>query len=215
MGWFGYSTWKQEYKTVCDLNWEQFKQIVELQAELAAEKQKSAEAFSRGLEGGAMNIRDLCEQRDAFRGELRILRAVAKGGAWPDGDQLFGTASKEARLTEEAILKLHEELKAERAKVAAAEARPVNHYTLYQTLPSANGHYGIPDPEADRIAALPKCGSTKRCPKCGNTDLRRSLITCIPNSDFTGVRREYLRVVCVCNWDCQERTLDNPGVKGK
>ena len=75
----------------------------------------------------------------------------------------------------------------------------------------------VPDPEAARIAALPKCGTTKKCPACGKNTIgeRRAR-----NADFAtdrelSVEHQYMVFQCTCGHSIYERPLFNSGVKGK
>ncbi len=67
------------------------------------------------------------------------------------------------------------------------------------------------DHEAARIAALPKCGTTKKCPACGSGALCRKLRSFDLNKSHS-----VMRVTCAeCGYEGDsEKPLFNPGVKG-
>lgn len=75
-------------------------------------------------------IVSLTAEVERLKGEHRVLRSVAEHGEWPEGGRLFGTASKEAKLAEAAIIGLWTQLadaKAEARKAALLEAAEVVH----------------------------------------------------------------------------------------
>lgn len=70
------------------------------------------------------------------------------------------------------------------------------------------------DPEAERVAKLPKCGSTKKCPACGKEKI--GAMKLVADDFATGkelpTERQYMRTRCeACGNLIQERPLFNKG----
>lgn len=154
--------------------------------------------------------KELRRQRD----EWKLTADIREGTR----DYWIDTAQRRAA----SIWSLRKELAAEQAKKKCTECKD---YTV--TVDAAKGVDGTvwitgiykSDTEAERVASLPKCGTTKKCDACGGTELERTLIGSRGYHGFLRIvqpakpEHQYMRLSCKCGrvLQAQERPLFNKG----
>jgi predicted RNA-binding Zn-ribbon protein involved in translation (DUF1610 family) len=143
-------------------------------------------------------------------------------------DLALSTMNKELATEREWREALRRDLATEVAKKKCTECRvepsvTFGSGTMYYQSGTFSGTYVKVDPEAERVAKLPKYGSTKKCPACGHGELMRTSnqykSSTVGASAFSTealpAAHQYMIVECKrCRHEVQERPLFNSG-KGK